>query len=134
MRKDDEANDNNEPIIWLSVCISFFPFLVLLCLLSLSLSVSFALIKHIEEKVDEGKGRWIFFSPYKYVCVRWTVHHRCVARSRSSLTSVVDSYRWVTVLPLSFHLPACLPTHALVQISHLTIFFYSNVCIVCARA
>ncbi len=55
MRKDDEANDNNEPIIWMSVCISFFLFLVLLCLLSLP--VSFALIKHIEEKVDEGKGR-----------------------------------------------------------------------------
>jgi hypothetical protein len=59
MRKDDEANDNNEPIIWLSVCISFFLFLALVCLLSLfsSLSLSFALIKHIEEKVDDGKGR-----------------------------------------------------------------------------
>jgi hypothetical protein len=67
MRKDDRANDNNEPIIWLSVYYSFFLFLALLCLLSPSLSVFFTLIKHIEEKVDEGKGRWIFFHMTMFV-------------------------------------------------------------------
>ncbi len=57
MRKDDEANDNNEPIIWLSVCISFFLFLALVCLLSLFSSLSLSLLCSHKTHRRES-GRW----------------------------------------------------------------------------
>lgn len=67
MRKDDEANDNNEPIIWLSVCISFFLFLALSCLLSslslspllfLLLSSSFCLLySHKTQRSESGRRK-----------------------------------------------------------------------------
>ena len=86
--------------------------------LSVCLSYSFALIKHIEEKVDEGKGRCGFFSPSPHdcICVRRTVHRRCAATSR---LSPVGSHRWVIAVSFSLAasltyrsvwLSVCLPT------------------------
>lgn len=121
MRKDDEANDNNEPIIWLSVCISFFLFLALLCPLFSSLSLSSTLIKHREEKVDAGRGRWIFSS--NSICISWTIHHWCAARSRSLQTWSMGKYRWMTIF--FYFVSSIVSAHRLlnVSISHLIIFF-----------
>lgn len=68
MKKDDEANDNNEPIIWLSVCFSFFLFLMLLCLLSLCLCFSHSHKTHREE--SGRRKRKVNFFLLMDVCVR----------------------------------------------------------------
>ena len=88
----------------LSLALFLFP-----CAHALSVSLSPALflslsrspptrIVHMHTQPRESgrrKRKVRFFSSDDCICVRWTVHRRCAASSRSSATSVVRSYRWV---------------------------------------
>lgn len=87
--------------------------------LSFSLPISFTLIKHIEEKVDAGKRKVHFLlSSSHFVCVKWTVHHRCDARSRLLLALG----EWLPEIDVVFPFWICRHIEVLVFISRPTVF------------